>query len=80
MAVDCGLAVAVPGRCAGNAHGVQRFHPGHTIHGHPTACVCDAAFAYVGASKAYVDAGFSRGAEIADPAGLLESTGQVYAP
>lgn len=44
--------------------------------GHPTACVGDAAFAYVNAFTAHVDVGFFRGAEIADPAGLLEGTGR----
>jgi hypothetical protein len=44
--------------------------------GHPTACVADAAFAYVNAFKAHVDVGFFRGAEIADPEGLLEGTGK----
>jgi hypothetical protein len=44
--------------------------------GHPTACVVDAAFAYVNAFKAHVNVGFFRGAEIADPAGLLEGTGK----
>jgi len=44
--------------------------------GHPTACVGDAAFAYVNAFKAHVNVGFFRGAEIADPAGLLEGTGK----
>ncbi len=37
--------------------------------GHPTACVVDAAFAYV-------NVGFFRGAELADPAQLLEGTGK----
>src|SRR6516225_5160863 len=37
--------------------------------GHPTACVGDAALAYV-------NVGFFRGAEIADPKGLLEGTGK----
>ena len=45
--------------------------------GHPTACVGDAAFAYVNAFKAHVNVGFFRGAEIADPHGLLEGTGRV---
>jgi hypothetical protein len=45
--------------------------------GHPTACVGDAAFAYVNAFKAHVNVGFFRGAEIADPAGLLEGSGKV---
>ena len=44
--------------------------------GHPTACVGDAAFAYVNAFTAHVNVGFFRGAEIADPAGLLEGTGK----
>jgi hypothetical protein len=44
--------------------------------GHPTACVGDAAFAYVNAFKAHVNVGFFRGAEIADPAGLLEGAGK----
>ena len=45
--------------------------------GHPTACVGDAAFAYVDAFKAHVNVGFFRGAEIADPDGLLEGTGKL---
>ena len=44
--------------------------------GHPTACVGDAAFGYVNAFKTHVNVGFFRGAEIADPAGLLEGTGK----
>jgi hypothetical protein len=44
--------------------------------GHPTACVGDAAFAYVNAFKAHVNVGFFRGAEIADPEGLSEGTGK----
>ena len=44
--------------------------------GHPTACVGDAAFAYVNAFKAHVNVGFFRGAEIADPNRLLEGTGR----
>ena len=44
--------------------------------GHPTACVGDAAFAYVNAFKAHVNVGFFRGAEIADSEGLLEGTGK----
>ena len=44
--------------------------------GHPTACVADAAFAYVNAFTAHVNVGFFRGAEIADPEGLLEGTGK----
>jgi hypothetical protein len=44
--------------------------------GHPTACVGDAAFGYVNAFTSHVNVGFFRGAEIADPAGLLEGTGK----
>ncbi len=44
--------------------------------GHPTACVGDAAFGYVNVFKAHVNVGFFRGAEIADPHGLLEGTGR----
>ena len=44
--------------------------------GHPTACVGDAAFADVNVFKAHVNVGFFRGAEIADPEGLLEGTGK----
>ena len=56
-------------------------HCGDDVHellhdGHPTACVGDAAFAYVNAFKAHVNVGFFRGAEISDPTGLLEGTGK----
>src|SRR5690349_19853877 len=44
--------------------------------GHPTACVGDAAFAYANAFKAHVNVGFFRGAELADPDGLLQGTGK----
>jgi hypothetical protein len=44
--------------------------------GHPTACIGDAAFAYVNAFKAHVNVGFFRGAELADPESLLEGTGK----
>jgi hypothetical protein len=44
--------------------------------GQPTACVGDAAFAYVDAFRAHVNVGFFRGAEIADPDGLLEGVGK----
>ena len=44
--------------------------------GHPTACIGDAAFAYVNAFRAHVNLGFFRGAELVDPAGLLEGTGK----
>ena len=44
--------------------------------GHPTACVGDAAFGYVNAFTAHVNVGLFRGAEMADPDGLLEGTGR----
>jgi hypothetical protein len=44
--------------------------------GHPTACVGDAAFAYVNAFKSHVNVGFFRGADLADPEGLLEGAGK----
>src|SRR5947209_4371077 len=44
--------------------------------GHPTACVQDAAFAYVNAFTDHVNVGFFRGAELADASGLLEGTGK----
>jgi hypothetical protein len=44
--------------------------------GHPTACIGDAAFAYVNAFRAHVNVGFFRGAEIADPDRMLEGTGR----
>ncbi len=44
--------------------------------GHPTACVGEAAFAYVNAFKAHVNVGFFLGAELADPSALLEGTGK----
>ena len=45
--------------------------------GHPTACVEGAAFAYVDAFKAHVNIGFFQGAELPDPAGLLQGTGKL---
>lgn len=44
--------------------------------GHPTVCVGDAAFAYVNAFTAHVNVGFFRGAELADPHGLLVGSGR----
>lgn len=41
-----------------------------------TACVGDAAFAYVGAYNAHVSVGFFQGTELPDPAGLLEGQGK----
>ena len=45
--------------------------------GHPTACVGQAAFAYVNAFTAHVNVGFFRGAEFEDPARLLQGTGKL---
>lgn len=44
--------------------------------GCPTACVEDAAFAYVNAFSAHASIGFFRGTFLADPAGLLEGQGK----
>lgn len=44
--------------------------------GHPTACVGDAAFAYVNAFRAHVNVGFFLGATLADPDRLLEGDGK----
>jgi hypothetical protein len=44
--------------------------------GHPTACVADAAFAYVNSFTAHVNVGFFRGSELPDSNGLLEGTGK----
>jgi hypothetical protein len=44
--------------------------------GHPTACVQDAAFAYVDAFSAHANVGFYQGAALDDPAGLLEGSGK----
>lgn len=44
--------------------------------GRPTACVDDAAFAYVDAHAAHANIGFFFGAVLDDPAGLLEGQGK----
>ena len=44
--------------------------------GCPTACVEDAAFAYVNAFSKHVNIGFFNGASLEDPAGLLEGAGR----
>ena len=44
--------------------------------GWPTACVEGAAFAYVAAFAAHASVGFYHGAELPDPAGLLQGTGK----
>ncbi len=48
-----------------------------TIHdGCPVACVADAPFGYVNVFKAHVNVGFYNGADLRDPAGLLEGSGK----
>lgn len=44
--------------------------------GCPVACVEDAPFGYVNAFKDHVNVGFYHGADLDDPAGLLEGTGK----
>jgi len=44
--------------------------------GCPTICVEDAAFAYVNVFKSHTNVGFFHGADLIDPAGLLEGTGK----
>ncbi len=45
--------------------------------GQPTACVGDAAFAYVATFSAHVNVGFFHGAALADPEGFLHGTGKA---
>jgi hypothetical protein len=44
--------------------------------GCPVACVGDAPFGYVNVFTAHVNVGFFHGAELDDPAGLLEGSGK----
>lgn len=44
--------------------------------GCPTACVEDAAFAYVAAFREHVNVGFFHGASLPDPAGMLTGAGK----
>jgi hypothetical protein len=44
--------------------------------GCPVACVEDAPFGYVNSFKTHVNVGFFHGAELEDPAGLLEGSGK----
>jgi len=44
--------------------------------GHPTACVGEAAFGYVNAFSTHFNVGFFHGADLPDPAGLLEGSGK----
>jgi hypothetical protein len=43
---------------------------------HPTACVGEAAFGYVNVFTSHVNVGFFLGAELDDPARLLQGTGK----
>lgn len=43
----------------------------------PAVLIADAPFAYVNAFKAHAAVGFFRGAELPDPAGLLEGSGRL---
>ena len=44
--------------------------------GHPTACVGQTALGYVAVYRSHVGVGFFLGAELDDPAGLLEGSGR----
>lgn len=44
--------------------------------GRPTACMGDAAFAYVDAFNSHASVGFFQGAALSDPHGLLEGAGK----
>jgi len=44
--------------------------------GCPVACVADAPFGYVNVFRAHVNVGFFLGAELPDPAGLLQGSGR----
>jgi hypothetical protein len=44
--------------------------------GCPTACVGDAPFGYVNAFSAHANVGFFQGAQLDDPAGLLQGAGK----
>ena len=44
--------------------------------GCPVACVGDVPFGYVNVFRAHVNVGFYLGADLADPAGLLEGSGR----
>ena len=45
--------------------------------GCPTACIGDAAFAYVNVYSRHMNVGFFRGAELSDPNKLMEGTGKL---
>jgi len=81
LAIDAWFAALVPHRLS-----VQTWFQAmrdcgadvrEAMHDHmPTACVDDAAFAYVNAFKAHAAVGFFHGADLPDPAHLLEGTGK----
>lgn len=49
-----------------------------TMHdGNPTACIGDAAFAYVGVYQSHVNVGFFRGNLLPDPEKVLQGTGNL---
>ncbi|MCX5662076.1 MAG: DUF1801 domain-containing protein [Planctomycetota bacterium] len=56
-------------RCGGDVR--ELMHDGLA-----TACVEDAPFAYVGVFAAHINVGFFHGADLPDPAGLLQGTGK----
>lgn len=49
----------------------ERFHDGGAV-----ACIADVPFAYVHLFKAHVNVGFFQGADLADPAKLLQGAGK----
>lgn len=57
--------------CASGADVCEVLHDGH-----PTACVGQAAFAYVNVFSAHVNVGFFQGASLPDSAGLLQGSGK----
>ena len=57
-----------------HAHGADVTELIHD--GFPTACVGDAAFAYVAAFRAHAAIGFFHGADLDDPGRLLEGSGK----
>src|SRR5205085_5680089 len=56
-------------RCGDDVHEILHY-------GSPTACVGDAAFAYVSAFSGHAAVGFFHGSSLPDPSGLLEGTGK----
>jgi len=68
------------GAIAGHWFGVLRACGGDVrelLHdGQPTACVGDAAFAYVDAFRAHVNVGFFLGTALADPGRLMTGSGR----